>query len=243
MTTDRDTDIDGLAGEFVLGTLSADERRAVEARLRAEPQLARAIAAWERRLDPLAAAVPAVAPPRDLFAKIETRIEALGAQQAQTSAEIVDLTRRLNVWRRVAAITTAVAAALVAVLALNVEKLRAPSGNLVAVLQKDAQSPAFLVTVNTASRIMTVQTVSATAKPGKSYELWLVHETLSAPKSLGVIAAAPLVEKAALKGYDATMLAGATFAVSLEPEGGSPNGKPTEVVFAGKVIASAEPAP
>ena len=44
--TDRD-EIDALAAEYVLGTLDADERRAAEARVAADPAFRAAVAAWE----------------------------------------------------------------------------------------------------------------------------------------------------------------------------------------------------
>ena len=47
-------EIEALAGEYVLGTLDADERRAAEARLAADPSFRTAVAGWERRLQPLA---------------------------------------------------------------------------------------------------------------------------------------------------------------------------------------------
>ena len=69
-------DIDALAGEYVLGTLDAAERADVAARRAGDPALSAAIRAWERRLAPLDAAMPAVAPPADLFARIERQIDA-----------------------------------------------------------------------------------------------------------------------------------------------------------------------
>jgi anti-sigma-K factor RskA len=45
--TDRD-ELDALAGEYVLGTLGADERRAAEARLAADAAFEAAVAAWEK---------------------------------------------------------------------------------------------------------------------------------------------------------------------------------------------------
>ena len=47
-------EIEALAGEYVLGTLDADERRAAEARIVADPTFRTAVADWERRLQPLA---------------------------------------------------------------------------------------------------------------------------------------------------------------------------------------------
>jgi anti-sigma-K factor RskA len=46
-------DIDMLAAEYVLGTLSAGERASVTLRAHSEAALAAAIEAWERRLSPL----------------------------------------------------------------------------------------------------------------------------------------------------------------------------------------------
>jgi anti-sigma-K factor RskA len=83
------------------------------------------------------------------------------------------------------------------------------------VLQKDAQSPAFLVSVDLETRVLTIRAVAAEPQRGKSYELWLVHDELKSPQ----------------------MIEQATLAVSLEPEGGSPTGAPTgPVLWAGKLI-------
>ena len=63
-------EIEALAGEYVLGTLDADERRAAEARLAADASFRSAVAGWERRLQPLADLAPGAAPPADAFARI-----------------------------------------------------------------------------------------------------------------------------------------------------------------------------
>ena len=65
-----DEDIDGLAGEYVIGTLNASERASVAARRAREPDLNAAIIDWERRLAPLTETAVPVAPPTSLFAKI-----------------------------------------------------------------------------------------------------------------------------------------------------------------------------
>src|SRR4051794_17325701 len=51
-------DIDGLAAEYVLGSLDPVERMEVAARRHGEPALNDAIKAWERRLGPLTDLVP-----------------------------------------------------------------------------------------------------------------------------------------------------------------------------------------
>ncbi len=52
-----------------------------------------------------------------------------------------------------------------------------------------------------------------------------------------MIGAEDVIAGTALAGYDADMIGGATYAVSLEPEGGSPTGTPTgPVLYSGKLV-------
>ena len=79
--TDFD-DIDGIAAEYVLGTLDPSERAAAEQRRPRDPALADAIVAWEQRLGPLAQLVPAVEPPRQVWSRIEASVDALRSAAA-----------------------------------------------------------------------------------------------------------------------------------------------------------------
>ena len=91
MTTEDD--IDGLAAEYVLGSLGPAERAEVEARRRTDASLAAAIEAWQRRLAPLAELSPELEPPPHLFDRIVSRISALGSERSGT-AEIVPFRRQ-----------------------------------------------------------------------------------------------------------------------------------------------------
>jgi anti-sigma-K factor RskA len=117
----------------------------------------------------------------------------------------------------------------------------APPQRFVAVLQRDAAAPAFILTVDVANRSLTVRRVAAAREPGKSYELWLVSNRFPAPRSLGVVDGDDFTQSSNLSPYDPTTISDATFAVSLEPEGGSPTGAPSNVMFAGKLIESTPP--
>jgi anti-sigma-K factor RskA len=113
----------------------------------------------------------------------------------------------------------------------------------VAVLQKDGSSPAFILSVDAATKNFTVRKVGATPEPGKSFELWLVSDRLQRPRSLGVIGNRDFVSRPALASYDSDTVNKATYAVTVEPEGGSPTGGPTgAVVFTGKLIEAVPPA-
>ena len=72
-----------LAGEYVLGTLSAAQRRAVEQRLTHDTALSQAVAQWEERLLPLQALNAPHAPHRQVWQRIEAT---LGLQEAPAAA-------------------------------------------------------------------------------------------------------------------------------------------------------------
>ena len=191
--------------------------------------------------------------------------EAAPAVQDNTvadSANVIQLSdRAAKRWRSVASIATALAAALVGMLAVQVyqpdllpEGLRpkpriqtvevktpapspVPSAQYVALLQRDGGSPAFILTVDAATKNFTVRRVGADAEPGKSFELWLISDKLPQPRSLGVIGGSDFTARPVLADYDAGMINSALFAVTVEQAGGSPDGKPHSApVFTGKLI-------
>ena len=67
-------DQDTLAAEYVLGTLSAQERDQAEALLSFDPQFEAAVRQWERRLGELNVMVEAVEPPPRVWEKIKIEI-------------------------------------------------------------------------------------------------------------------------------------------------------------------------
>lgn len=229
-------DIDDVAAEYVLGTLNAGERAAVAARRQREATLDAAIVSWERRLAALSDVIPPVAPSPAMFARIEARLRAVSSD-----TNVIDMTRRMKFWRGIAIAASSVAATLLIAFGASQMAPKPKGKNLVAVLQKDAQSPAFLVSVNVDDRVMTIRPVAAKHEAGKSYELWIIHDSLGKPKSLGVIDDAEPTRAPTLVGYKPDVLEASTYAVTLEPEGGSPSGDPTgPIVFTGKMIETTD---
>jgi anti-sigma-K factor RskA len=161
---------------------------------------------------------------------------------------------------------TAVAAGLAAIIVLQIRKpellpealrvkpkvqlveVKAPApqlpAQLVAVLQSGASEPAFILTVDTLSRTYTVRRVGAPPQHDKSYELWIVSAKLGAPRSLGIIGTQDFTSRSVLTSYDADIVNNATYAVTVEPQGGSPTGAPTsQPLWAGKLFESTLPGP
>ena len=182
------------------------------------------------------------------------------ARAAAAPAEVIALRRRARRWRGATFAVAALAAAFAGLVVVRemrpelmpdqlkpntvpvevVKIVEVPSprpAQYVAVLQRDATSPAFLLTFDLDKRTLTVRTVGAPRQAGKSYELWLVSDRFAAPRSLGLIGNDEFTQRAQLANYDAVTINRATYAVSLEPEGGSPTGRPTgPVLYSGKLL-------
>lgn len=235
-----DSDIDALAAEYTLGTLDPGERAAVAARRRREPVLDAAISAWEVRLGPLADLIPPVEPSAGVLGRIEERIERLDRGVSMTSGnttQMVGLERSMSRWRRSAIAASVVAASLLGVIYVRETQRGAAPRTFVAVMQKDDASPSFLVTVDIETRLLTVRPVAAPNQPDKSYQLWMAHSSFEGVRSLGLVSEQELNPRSVLANFDRNVIETATFAVSLEPTGGSPINKPTgPVLFHAKLI-------
>ena len=179
---------------------------------------------------------------------------------------VIYLESRVKRWRNVASAVGALAAALLVTLSLQIfspdalpgalrpaprvrtVEVKTPTAPLsapaqyVALLQGQSGGPAFILTIDGATKNFTVRKVGATPEPGKSFELWLISDKLPRPRSLGVIGSGDFTARPVLAGFDADVVNGATYAVTVEQSGGSPNGQPTSApVFSGKLIETVPP--
>ncbi len=209
---------------------------------------------------PVVVTAVADAPVESSSAAVEAP-EIVAEPVAAQPSNVIPLSSRKSGGRTFGWAMTAVAASLAGVIALQAyrpellpEQLRvkpqiqvvqvaapaaAPAAQFVAVLQQNAAAPAFILTVDTATKNFTVRKVGAAPEPGKSYELWLVSDKLQRPRSLGVIGGSDFTIRPALSAYDTETINKATYAVTIEPEGGSPTGVATgPIVYTGKLVES-----
>ena len=281
-----------LAAEYALGTLDADERTQVETMMAVDKEFAAIVQAWEFRLGVLNQMVGSVEPRPLVWDNIRRAIGhgeqaplvlpeapppiapapeandnrvASPLPTAAAGSNVIQLNSRIRRWRNVASFASAIAAALLVMVGLQVyqpdalpESIRpkprtqvvevktpppAAAAQYVALLQSGGGAPAFILTVDAATKNFTVRKVGAQPEVGRSYELWIVSDKLQRPRSLGVIGRNEFTARPVLSGYDADLVSQATYAVSVEPEGGSPSGAPTgPVVFTGKLIETVPPA-
>jgi anti-sigma-K factor RskA len=276
-----------LAAEYALGTLDVDERAQVETMMSVDKEFTAMVEAWEHKLGVLNQMVGSVEPRPEVWDRIKAAIghsepqapivfpDTLPPAVHQTEestavlerSNVIQMSDSARRWRSVATFTSAIAAALVALIGIQLlqpdwlpEGMRptprtqlveakapaapAPSAQYVAVLQKDGGSPAFILTVDGATRNFTVRKVGAAAEPGKSFELWLISDRLPRPRSLGVIGGGDFTARALLASYDTDIVNAATYAVTVEQAGGSPDGNPHSApIFTGKLVEAVPPAP
>jgi anti-sigma-K factor RskA len=224
-TTDGGEPLDVLAAEHALGLLDGADRADAERRMALEPTFALAVETWQARLAAFVDETSSEHPPAEVWARI---IERLGAP---SNVVELRLRRSLAIWRGAAIAAAAVAATLAA--ALILPRPQPASSPLLMAKLSGAQS-VYVAMFDPVRRQYVLAPVSVATAPGHSPELWLIP-TGGKPIALGVAAFEKVVQLDPRAGQAGS---GATLAVSIEPEGGSPTGQPTgPVVATGKLQA------
>jgi anti-sigma-K factor RskA len=225
-----------LAGEFVLGVLGDELRRASQARIATDPAFARQVEEWERRLGPLAASVDSVEPPAQLWGRVCSRLGWASAP-ARTG-----LWQSLGFWRSVAAI--AVAAAIATLLIGRIPQnappretaALQPAAQPVTTLSRDSGAPGWLASIDaTRGTLLLVPVPAPPDAQGRVPELWLIPKG-QAPRPLGLLSSNRSRGIAVPTDLRSVLKSGALLAVSLEPPGGAPHGVPTGPIIAKGVI-------
>ena len=210
-----------LAAEYVLGTLRGGARRRFEDHLKLDMDLRAEVAKWETHLMPLADRLAPVEPRGRVWKKIEARIG------SSTKADEVRITGGLwesvAFWRNLGLGSSGLAAAMVTMMFVLKPVEQAPM--LTAVLAEDDNVARVFVEQPKAGVLMVKMVQPWKTMNGMALELWVVPKD-GAPRSLGVINDSGET-KLVLARMDEKLAGGMVFAVSKEPPGGSPTGKPT----------------
>jgi anti-sigma-K factor RskA len=219
MRLDHHALLDALCGEYLIGTLRGAARRRFERALREEPRVALRLRHWQD-MEPRYSMKSQLRPSGRVWSRLEKE---LGLADYRMPWH-----RRRDFWASVAA----VAASIVLIIAF-VQQVDEPARGLVEIAQLSAKDQRVRVS---AQRSADGRTLALRASPAmvagtnQSYELWLIPAEGGDPISLGVLGALdgrlviPQARRQELR-------AGATLAVSVEPAGGSPSGKPSGLVI------------
>lgn len=214
--------VDRLAGEYVLGTLRGRARRRFE-RWLLSPQVGAIVKAWEERLAGLEPQLRGVMPPASVWRGIETRLELRKLARAPTMR-----------WLAVAA--AVMFFALVGVFALR--QIGTPPITQQAYIETDPQTIYWRVEFLGDNQEISLHVHKVHDLPaGKSHELWVIPVSGGAPVSLGLLPHTGDHHRVLTAAQHAALAGAKTIAVSLEPEGGSPNGSPTQVLLTAPIAA------
>jgi len=236
------SEAEAFAAEHALGVLNARERADAETRMATDPAFASDVEAWRQRLAPMAESIAAVAPPHELWKRIERSLPANDNGVAQIQG-------RVRFWRNSAVGGfSAAAASLAAVVMLMAQppqvitKIQpvAPQGQLISASltsTKDNTIPLFVAAYDPDRKAVIVTSLLPEgANPAKVQELWLIAGKEN-PKPLGFLEPGKSKVIPVTVDMAGKMAEGAALAVSIEAPGGSknPDGPEGPVVGVGQL--------
>lgn len=223
-----------LAADYAMGL--AEGQALVDARrlIADDPRFRAEVAQWSGRLAPLLDQVEPVEPPEGLFSAIDKRIP--------RGANVVDFPNRVRAWKFATAAVSAIAASL-AMFILVVPQTRqtqAPateSSPTPMVARIEGGGNHVVASWDGSRQLVVVPAVVDAVAAAKSHELWIIPDG-DRPQSLGLMRTGPTVLPVTPR-LAAILKRGASFAISVEPAGGSPTGQPTgPVIASGPLLAT-----
>lgn len=218
-----------VAAEYVLGVLSAAERRQATQRMAHDQPFAEEVAFWEERLGTMAEDIAPVEPPATAWKRVARRVG------VRDPAERESLWQSLSFWRSFAigsAVLTAASIGALTFVELSVQRVP-----LLATLGASNGQPDFFASVDASGNAMLVVPAVAFAADQRAMELWLIPPG-DKPHSLGLIDPARPVRMKVPRDLARRVTMDAALAVSMEPPGGSPTGAPTGPVIASGKLTS-----
>ncbi|MEO0574307.1 MAG: anti-sigma factor [Pseudomonadota bacterium] len=213
---------DRLARDYVMGVLCDAARRRCHLLRRQIPALDQRIYYWEEHLQPMADAVPSLAPSAQLWRSIDASITTAPAQRSPS------LWSRLSFLRGFAVAASVVAMALVFV---QLSSGPAATVDYVAVLAGSDGDARFVVTASDQTRQMDIKVFGNPLATDADYQLWAVSKTDGEIRSLGLLNANASSQRA-LNETDWRLVGDAhELLVTAEMTGGSAIGEPSDVVI------------
>ena len=226
--SDRDRELggdDALAAEYVLGVLSQVDRQIASERIERDRDFARLVDAWEARLSPLAEGYAEATPPAAVETALRRRLF------AENKPARGGLWQSLALWRSLSAAAVAGLALFLAIQFTAPPQPPEAGDMLVASLAPQGTDVAYYAMYDPRSRELGLSHVAGERTQGHDFELWVI-EGQNAPRSLGVIPVGASMRMPVAQDLQTMIGSGATFAISMEPAGGSPSGTPTGPVVA-----------
>lgn len=224
--------LDELASEYVLGTLSAELRSEVQQRLRDDVGLRTAIDTWERRLLGLTELAEPQTPSPHLWPRIERSVNARNRPPTPSAVQSLSWWNLLPLWRGLAA---AGLAATVLLGGLMLTQTTVKPTYLVVLVAPQDKAPGWVIQASNPREIQLIPLGVVEVPADKALEFWTKAEGWQGPVSLGLVKpgqtlSVPLDKLPPLEPNQ-------LFELTLENPNGSPIGKPTgPIQFIGRAV-------
>ena len=238
-----------LAADYVMGLLDGTEHAAAEQRIETDQSFAQAVATWRERLADLDLTAEETPPSAALWQRIAdaTRIAPIDAlPSARTALRGTTLWDNIRFWRALG-IGGAFAAAVFAMIMIGaLATSRQLRHDMLALAQRKPVYVAVLVSdttkeagaiVNAFSngRVELIPLRPIEVPAGRTLQVWTLWDRAIGPKSIG-LTGQPRTLQLDLEALPETVQ-DQLFEITLEPEGGSPIGRPTgPVLFKGNAV-------
>ncbi|MGF1644277.1 MAG: anti-sigma factor domain-containing protein [Thiotrichales bacterium] len=225
-------DLDTLAGEYVLGTLPAAQRREIERRLTSESALRDAVDRWEQTLLPLTR-IPREQPlPEALWPRIVESIQPATRPKVSDPQGWRAWWNNLQFWRWSAAGSLAMA------LLLGLTLLLRPTTELkfmVVLVDPQGQVPGWIVQAKLDRQLDLVPLGQDRLPANKSLQFWTKADDWQGPVSLGLVR--PGESGTFTLDHLPPTQPNQLFEITLEPEAGSPIDRPTgPILYIGRAV-------
>lgn len=225
------------AAEYVVGTLTPAEHNEVAQALARDTGLQQDVYFWQDKLLAMTRMLAPVEPSPAVWSRIELSLNQ--AKAGRSAAPSPPWWEGLAFWRFGAAF----ASVLAVVLALQLRPVDAPvpGTRYLAVLQSpDKQDAGWIVEAAAGGKLRLIPLGTTTVAPQKALQFWTKPQGANGPTSLGLVPPDRVTEidVASLPALEREQL----FELTLEPETGSPIGRPTgPILYVGRtVVASAK---
>jgi anti-sigma-K factor RskA len=176
----RESDRDELANGYVLGTLSAEQRREVESLLLLDADLRARVQALEAQLLPLTQLAEPVEPSPSLWPRIQASLNFAGTTLKQGWSWWTSL----GLWRGLSAGGFATAAILTFVL---LTQKPAETRFVVVLAAPQDKSPGWVIQASTNNQLQLIPLQVLEVPADKSLQFWTKVDSWSGPKSLGLV--------------------------------------------------------
>ena len=228
--------IEELASEYVLGTLSAERRSEVQKRLAHDADLRAVVDAWEQRLLALTELAEPQTPTALLWGRIERSLNGIDrrAPRVTATARPISWWNLLPLWRGLAG-TGLVATLLLATMLLTQTAPVNPTTYLVVLVAPQNQVPGWVIQASNLREIQLIPLGVAQIPTDKALEFWTKADGWQGPVSLGLVKPGQTlsVPLDRLPPLEPNQL----FELTLENPNGSPTGKPTgPIQFIGRAV-------